>query len=165
MIHRDRITSRTRERERDQTHSYWYIPSAPRVNYSLLVMESAGMMNMATGEGFHLRQGAGTGSRLVFGGYRGLWLGTPDLFYSPMFLGHMDIYRRKKSVGGATRGPRGWRARPGGWAPPLPRGLLEASLTWTPSLWASSDPKISSMKFQVNWTPFGFSFLQNPKTR
>ena len=62
----------TRERERDQTHSYWYIPSAPRVNYSLLVMESAGMMKMATGEGSPLRQGAGTGSRLVFGGYRGL---------------------------------------------------------------------------------------------
>ena len=41
----------TRERERDQTHSYWYIPSAPRENYSLLVMESAGMMKMATGEG------------------------------------------------------------------------------------------------------------------
>ena len=39
-----------RERE-DQTHSYWYIPSAPRVNYSLLVMEIAGMMKMATGEG------------------------------------------------------------------------------------------------------------------
>ena len=39
------------EREREQTYSYWYIPSAPRVNYSLLVMESAGMMKMATGEG------------------------------------------------------------------------------------------------------------------
>ena len=42
------------------------------MNYSLLVMESAGMMKMATGEGSPLRQGAGTGSRLVFGGYRGL---------------------------------------------------------------------------------------------
>ena len=73
-IHQDRITSKTRERERerDQTHSYWYIPSAPRVNYSLLVMESAGMMKMAIGEGSPLRQGAGTGSREVFGGYRGL---------------------------------------------------------------------------------------------
>ena len=39
--------------------------------------------------------------------------GTPDLFCSPMFLGYMDIYRRKKSVGeprgaheggGASRG-------------------------------------------------------------
>ena len=56
-----RERERGRERERDQTHSYWYIPSAPRVNYSLLVMESARMMNMATREGFPRRQGAGTG--------------------------------------------------------------------------------------------------------
>ena len=40
--------------------------------------------------------------------------GTPDLWCPSMFLGYMDIYRRKKSVRGATRGPRGWRARPGG---------------------------------------------------
>ena len=45
------VLQHERERERDQTHSYWYIPSAPRVNYSLLVMESAEMMKMATGEG------------------------------------------------------------------------------------------------------------------
>ena len=31
--------------------------------------------------------------------------------------------------------------------------------------WASSDPKISSMKFQVNWTLFDFPFLQYSKTR
>ena len=77
-VHQDCAKSRTRERERerererDQTHSYWYIPSAPRVNYSLLVTESAGMMKMATDEGSPLQQGAGTGSREVFGGYRGL---------------------------------------------------------------------------------------------
>ena len=49
MVHHDHAKSRTRERERerDQTHSYWYIPSAPRVNYSILVMESTGMMKMA----------------------------------------------------------------------------------------------------------------------
>ena len=35
-------------RERDKTHSYWYKPSAPRVNYSLLVMETARMMKMAS---------------------------------------------------------------------------------------------------------------------
>ena len=28
--------------------------------------------------------------------------------------GYVGIYRRKKYVGGATGGPRGWRARPGG---------------------------------------------------
>ena len=30
---------------------------------------------------------------------------TPDLFYSPKFLGYMDIYRRKKLVRRDTRGP------------------------------------------------------------
>ena len=59
----------TRERERDQTHIYWYIPSTLRKNYSILVMESIGMMKMATGEGFPLWQGAVTGLRLAFGGY------------------------------------------------------------------------------------------------
>ena len=51
-----------RERERDQTHSYWYIPSAPRENYSLLFMESTGMMKMATGEGFPPPAGCWNGS-------------------------------------------------------------------------------------------------------
>jgi len=62
-----------RERERDQTHSYWYIPSAPRENYPLLVMESTGMMKMATGEGLPPPAGCQNGSRLAFGGYGGFW--------------------------------------------------------------------------------------------
>ena len=70
-----------RERERDQTHSYWYIPSAPRVNYSLLVMESAGMMKMSTGDGSPLRQGAGTGSQLVLVAIEVCGSGTADLGY------------------------------------------------------------------------------------
>ena len=72
-IHQDRDISRTRERERGQTHSYRYIPSAPRVDYSLLDMESAGMMKMATGEGSPLWQGAGTGSRLDLVHTEALW--------------------------------------------------------------------------------------------
>jgi hypothetical protein len=43
-----------------------YIPSAPRVNYSLLVMETAGMMKMASGDDFPLRQAAGSGLQMVF---------------------------------------------------------------------------------------------------
>ena len=43
--------------------------------------------------------------------------------------GYVRIYRRKKYVGGATWGPRGWRARPGGRRAPLPRGLLVDVLT------------------------------------
>ena len=31
--------------------------------------------------------------------------GTPDLSSSLKFLGYMGIYRRKKSVGGVSRGP------------------------------------------------------------
>ena len=61
------------ERERYQTHSYWYIPSAPRENYSLLVMEIAGMMKMATGEGLPPPARCQNWSRLAFGGYRGFW--------------------------------------------------------------------------------------------
>ena len=60
------------------------------MNYSLLVMEIAGMMKMATGEGSPLRQGAGTGSRLVFGGYRGLRRRNSR---SILFSGGFCIYR------------------------------------------------------------------------
>jgi hypothetical protein len=58
-------------RERDTTHSYWYIPSAPRENYSLLIMETSGMMKMASEDDSPLRKIAGKGSRLVSNGYRG----------------------------------------------------------------------------------------------
>ena len=93
------------ERGRDQTHSYWYIPSAPRENYSLLIMESTGMMKMATREGFPLRQGAGTGLDWLSVAMEASGGGTPNLLCSQMFLGYMEIYRRKKYVRGATRGP------------------------------------------------------------
>ena len=46
--------------------------------------------------------------------------------------GYVGIYRRKEYVGGATGGPRGWRARLGGGVgvgTPLPRGLLFCVLT------------------------------------
>ena len=74
------------ERERDQTHNYWYIPSASRENYSLLDMESTRMMKMATEEGFPPPVGCRNGSRLVFGGYGGFWrrnsrsIVPPDVF-------------------------------------------------------------------------------------
>ena len=42
------------------------------MDYSLLIVVAARMMKMATGDDSALPQGAGTGSRLVFGGYRAL---------------------------------------------------------------------------------------------
>ena len=86
------------------------------------------MMEMATGDGFPLRQGAGTGLDWLSVDTEASGGGTPDLLCSLEVLGYMEIYRRKKYVRGATRIPQGWRARP------LPRGFLVASLTWTPSL-------------------------------
>ena len=89
-------TSRSRHlkntRERDQTHSYWYIPSAPRENYSLLVMESIGMMKMVTEEGVPPPAGCRNGSRLVFGGYGGFWRrNSRSIVLSDVFRVYGDI--------------------------------------------------------------------------
>ena len=74
-------------RERDQTHSYWYIPSAPRVNYFLLVMESAGMMKMATGEGSPSGGVPEQGPDWFLVATEACAGGTPDLgFFSGVFV-------------------------------------------------------------------------------
>ena len=89
-------------------------------NYSFLIMESTGMMKMATGEGFPLRQGAGMGLDWFSVATEASGSGTPDLLCSRMFLGYMEIYWWKKYVTGAMRGPQGWRARPRGVGAPPP---------------------------------------------
>ena len=158
-----------RERERDQTHSYSYIPSAPRVNYSLLVMESAGMMKMATGEGSPLRQGAGTGSRLVFGGYRGLPRRNSR---SRLFSGGLCIYRnfwRREQVRG---GPRvvheiGRRTR-GGRAHPHPRGrpgTLLAQLFYSVGFfWSIKNHQQLARQLDSVWYSFS-AILKNKKKK
>ena len=77
---------RENTRERDQTYSYGYIPSAPRVNYSLLVMESAGMMKMATGEGSPSGRVPKQGPDWFLVATEACGGGTPDLFCSSMFF-------------------------------------------------------------------------------
>ena len=74
------------------------------------------MMKMATGEGFPLRQGAGTGLDCLSVATEASGGGTPDLFCSPIVLGYMDIYRRKKYVGGARGAHEGGGRALGGWA-------------------------------------------------
>ena len=143
-----------------------YIPSAPRVNYSLLVMESAGMRKMATGEGSPLRQGAGTGSRLVFGGYRGLRRrNSRSIFYSGSFRVRRYIWVkrvRRWSYGGPTR----QGGAPWGWARPLPRGSLVSFLTCTPSLPGCFLSKNNfSRRFHSVSTAFDIPFLRNTETR
>ena len=79
--------------------------------------------------------------------------------------GYVDIYRRKKYVYGATRGPRGWRARLG--------GGRHAPTSWPPcwlldigskSPGSCSVTKSRSRRFHSVWTPFDIPFLRNPKT-
>ena len=54
-------------------------------------MESIGVMKMTTGDGSPLRQGAEIGSRLVFGGYRGLRRRNSR---SRLCSGSLGIYKR-----------------------------------------------------------------------
>ena len=76
------------------------------------------MMKMATGEGFPLRQGAGTGLDWLSVATEASGGGTPDLSRSPKFLGYMGIYRRKKYVGGSPGCPRGRGRAQGVGVPP-----------------------------------------------
>ena len=75
-------------------------------------------------------------------------------------LGYKSIYRRKKDVGGATGGPRGWGAR----LPPgrtlLPRGRLPEFQTSTPSF---LDCFHSKKDHHEGFVPFGIPFLRNSK--
>ena len=48
-------------------------------------------------------------------------------------------------------------------APPYLVASLKLPLRALQVFWASFLPKMSSVKFQVNWTPFDFPFLRNPK--
>ena len=83
-----------------------------------------------------------------------------------IFLGYMEIYRRKKYVRVATRGPRGWRARLGRWArPPTswpPWSFLDFN---SKSPGSRSFQKSCSRRFHSVWTPFDIPFLRNSKTR
>ena len=62
------------------------------MNYSLLVMESTGMMKMATGDGPSGRVPE-QGPDWFLVATEACGGGTPDLLLSSMFLGYMDLYR------------------------------------------------------------------------
>ena len=124
------------------------------------------MMKMATGEGFPPPAGCRNGSREVFGGYRGLrQRNSRSIFFFDVFRVY-GIYRRNKSVRGATRCPRGWgrahrgRARlPASWPP---RSFLDFN---SKSPGSRSFQKSRSRRFHSVWTPFDIPFLRNTETR
>ena len=92
-----------------------------------------------------------TGTKGCGGGNRVSWC-------SWMFSGYMSIYRRKKQVGGAMRGPRGWGRAQGGRPTSLPRGLLVDFWTSTPSPLDHGCSKNNSPK---GFIPFDIPFLRN----
>ena len=114
------------------------------------------MMKMAIGEGFHpparCRNGFSVATEACGGG-------TPDLGF------FLEVWGYIRGVGvGNKSGGSPWRPRGRVRAPSL---VVASGLFWpisgTPC--ASSGPKMISVKFQVNWTPFGFPFLRYSKTR
>ena len=118
------------EREREIKHIATGTYPQPRGgDYSLLVMESTEMMKMATGEGFPSGRVPERAPESFLVATEACGGGTPDLSCSSMVLGYMGIYRRKKSVGGASRCPRDWRARPGGVGTP-PYLVASSTLPW-----------------------------------
>ena len=92
--------------------------------------------------------------------------GTPDLLCSPVVLVYMEIYIGERSTPGGARGAHegGGRAQGGGRAPCLVASLL-LPLRGLQVSRVAFLPKISFVKFQVNWTPFDFPFLRYCKTR
>ena len=89
--------------------------------------------------------------------------GGNSFSWSPlMFLGYVGIYRRKKYIGGRSRGPGDRGRAQEGWARPLiswpPRLLLDLH---SMSSRSRSFQKSRSRRFHSVWTPFDIPFLRN----
>jgi hypothetical protein len=111
------VSSQEHERERDQTHSYWYIPSAPRVNYSLLIMETAGMMKMTSDDGFPLRGVPERAPDWFFVAIEACDGGTPNLGFFSEVSGYIGVLGIGITSGGFARDPQARRACPRGRTP------------------------------------------------
>jgi len=109
---------------------------------------------------FPLRQIAGKGPKM------GQKVAAVEKWFrgSPWFLGYESIYRRKKYVGGATSGPRGWGARLPPWArPPAswpPCGVPDFN---SKSCGLLSVQERSPRRFHSVWIPFDIPFMWNTK--
>ena len=101
------------------------------MNYSLLVMDSTGMMKMTTGEGSPLRRVPGRAPERFLVATEACGGRTPDLSSILEVLGYKSIYGCRGYVGGATGVPRGRGRAQGGVL--HPREHLPYLLTCTPS--------------------------------
>ena len=90
--------------------------------------------------------------------------GTPDLSSPWMFLGYVGLYRRKKLVGGCSRGPRDRGARPVGGVPPTLVASFGSSDVNSKSPGSYSSKKSRCRRFHSVWTPFDIPFPRNTET-
>ena len=136
----------------------------PKVYGKLLTLHRRGygVDVVALRDRFPLRQIARKGPKMGSHGYRRLRRWKSGFLAPPDVLGYKSIYRRKKYVGGAPWGPRGWGARLPPWAHP--------PTSWLPPRVPDFNSKSSglhlfqersSRRFHSIWIPFGIPFLQN----
>ena len=165
MIHQDRAKSRTREREREREREIKYIatgtyPQPRGWTTPSSSWRAPGWWRWPPVRDPPLRQGAGIGSRLVFGGYRGLRRRNSR---SRFCSGGFGIYR-KCWHRGQVKGAHKATTRKGG-APStlvVASGLFSEIFSFQYFLYFL---KIFFVDFQVNWTPFDIHFLRSSKTR
>ena len=136
-------------RFKEREEAIQLITMDPQVYGKLLTLHRRG--NGVDVESLHdrspLQQIVGKGPKMGSHEYRRLRWSKSVFVALPGVSRVKSIYRRKKYIGGATRGPQGWGRSL------LPRGCLVASLTSTPSLLgcvcSKKDPR-------EGFIPFGF---------
>ena len=119
---------RIKEREKKPS-SYQLWTRRSVVNYSRFIGEAMVWMQMPSVIDSPSSRSREKARRWDLTGTEGCGGGKVVSWLSWMFLGYKGIYRRKKYVGGASRGPQGWGARLPPWArPPAswpPRGVSD----------------------------------------
>ena len=105
---------------------------------------------------FPLWRSTDEGSKMGSRRYRRLRQWIRFSWCSLMFSGYGSIYRRRKYVGGATGGPRGWGARQApSWPPRLQLDVHSKSHRLR--LFRKDRPR----RFHSFWIPFDIPFLRN----
>ena len=139
-----------------------YIPSAPRVDYSLLIMASVEMMKMATGDDLPPPAGYWNISRLVFHRYRELrwWSGESRVISDGFYIYRIFWRWFHAKVGHEVRTIH--QGVPGG--PGTPWWVVPTSWLFWPSHEASSASFVPKNRQKVSGDSENFHILHKNNT-